>query len=349
MQKNHSAVSKKSGIGFQPVVPNSQSVGPCRPNTEIRTLKTEHRKLKTEHRSLNTEHRTLKTENYIAICSLFLCFMEWNFISNTSIAQQVFRQRIGLQRADAEEADDEAPDAAAIRGALPRMNRQQMEEYMYGSLGGSKAAFHKLKRESIRRELDRVHSICNLTDEQWSKLNEAIDLDIQHVENRITTLLSGYDGKMTPQLLQEMQQKVWQFTSSMESNKTDRNAIWHKVLMSQLTKEQSKLIEFDDAKKRANLARTSYLRHLLSLQRKLGLSSDQRSKLEVWLSQDRNQEADFLKLCAKIERSVDAAEILSSDQLKSLKEFPAVPIQPPVLPMRVIMPIPIPAIQAPVK
>ena len=41
-------------------------------------------------------------------------------------------------------------------GVLPRMNRQQMEEYMYGSLGGSKAAFQKLKRESIRRELDRV-------------------------------------------------------------------------------------------------------------------------------------------------------------------------------------------------
>ena len=80
-----------------------------------------------------------------------------------------YAQEIPLM--DIEEEDDLMAEANAIRGALPRMNRQQMEEYMYGSLGGSKAAFQKLKRESIRRELDRVHSICELTEEQWSKLD----------------------------------------------------------------------------------------------------------------------------------------------------------------------------------
>lgn len=322
MQKNLSSLSEISGIGFQLVVLNS-------------------------HRSLNHNGKPrVQVRRWISTCLLLFCFFAGNSCSNTAMAQGI-RQRIVIQQPKAEEEDDEAPGAAVVRGALPRMNRQQMEEYMYGSLGGSKAAFHKLKRESIRRELDRVNSICSLTDEQWSKLNEAIDLDIQHIENRITSLLSAYDGKMTPQLLQEMQQKVWQFASSIESNKTDRNAIWYKVLKSQLTKDQSKLIESDDAKKRANLARTMYLKHLLSFQRKLGLSSSQRLKLEEWLKQEKNQDNNFLPLCTKIVRSPEIAEILSPAQIESLKEFPALPIQPPAQQMRLIRPLP--AIQVPAR
>ena len=135
---------------------------------------------------------------WIAKCVLLFCWLGFGTLPSIGNAQGV---ALGI------EEDDESPEDAAQRGALPRMTRQQMEEYMYASLGGSKAAFHKLKRESIRRELDRVNSICVLSEDQWAKLNEAIEIDIQHIENRITSMLSGYDGKMTPQLLQEMQQK----------------------------------------------------------------------------------------------------------------------------------------------
>ena len=207
------------------------------------------------------------------------------------------------------------------RGVLPRMNRQQMEEYMYGSLGGSKAAFQKLKRESIRRELDRVHSICELSDEQWSKLNEAIEVDVQHIENRITSILSPYDGKMTPQLLQEMQQKVWQFASTVQSNKVDTKAVWHKVLMTQLTKEQLGKIKEDEARKRANSIRTSHFRSLLSLQRKLGLNAVQRSKIEEWVAESGRRELDFQGLCKELHESPMAIEFLSPKQLSALKEL----------------------------
>ena len=343
MQKNLSTPSEISGITFQPVVLRSQANSLCR--TVVAGLARVQCPDPMAIRSLATPATVgVFIGSVRLIWVLLFSFLEWNSVLNISVAQGI-PKRVGIQQV--EEEEDEAPDVAVVRGALPRMNRQQMEEYMYGSMGGSKAAFHKLKRESIRRELDRVNSICKLTDEQWSKLNEAIDLDIQHIENRITSLLSGYDGKMTPQMLQEMQQKISQFASSIESNKTDRNLICYKVLKSQLTKDQSKLIESDDSRKRANLARTMYLRHLLSLQRKLGLSSNQRLKLEEWLKQEKNQETDFVKLCGKMERSAEVAEILNPTQLNSLKEFPAMPLQQPVLPMRLIKPLP--AIQAPAK
>ena len=230
----------------------------------------------------------------------------FGFFPSTSFAQII-------PEVEVEEGEDVMDDFNGMgQGVLPRMNRQQMEEYMYGSLGGSKAAFQKLKRESIRRELDRVHSICDLTDEQWSKLNEAIEVDVQHIENRITSILSPYDGKMTPQLLQEMQQKVWQFASTVQSDKVDKKSVWHKVLMSQLTKEQTEKIKGDETRKRANAIRTNHLRSLLSLQRKLGLNSTQRAKIEEWVQERGDRELDFQKLCQELFESPLAKEVLSA-------------------------------------
>ena len=248
----------------------------------------------------------------------FVCFLIWIcLIAFVQISSTSFAQEIPLV-----DVEDEEEQLAGMNGfaggVLPRMNRQQMEEYMYGSLGGSKAAFQKLKRESIRRELDRVHSICNLTDEQWSKLNEAIEVDVQHIENRITSILSPYDGRMTPQLLQDMQQKVWQFASSVQSDKVDKKAVWHKVLMSQLTKEQTEKIKGDESRKLANLKRTSQLRSLLSLQRKLGLNSTQRAKIEEWAKELGDRELDFQIVCEELHKAPIAKEILSEKQLSAL-------------------------------
>lgn len=269
--------------------------------------------------------------SWIAKCLLFVCWLEFGMLPKPTVAQGV---AIGI------EEDDEPPEDAAQRGALPRMTRQQMEEYMYGSLGGSKAAFHKLKRESIRRELDRVDSVCVLTEEQWGKLNGAIEIDIQHIENRITTLLSGYDGKMTPPLLQEMQQKVWQFASSIQTDKADKNAVWHKVLNSQLTKQQNEKIQLDDAKKAANRTRTDQLKSLLILQRKLGLTESQRVKIDEWLKQDANRGLDIPALCNKLVESADSHHLLRPAQIKALMESPV------VLPMQLQAPRPL---QAPVQ
>ncbi len=217
------------------------------------------------------------------------------------------------------EADLDGDAVPAVPGALPRMNRAQLEEYIYGSLGGSKASFQKTKRESIRREIDRVHSICSLTDLQIAKVNEAIDVDIQHIETKINSLLSAYDPKMTPQTLQEMQTKVWQFTQTLQTEKVDKRSVWHKVLISQLTKDQKEKIKLDEERKEANAARTDKLRVMLSLQRKLGLSARQRIKIDEWLSQNEHREVNFQIVCKSLAKSTIAAEVLRPDQIQSLE------------------------------
>ncbi len=261
-------------------------------------------------------------------CMLFFFLLHSVFITSESFAQGAAQ----------DQEEEEAADAAIVRGALPRMNRQQMEEYMYGSLGGSKAAFHKLKRDSIRRELDRVHSICSLTDEQWSKLNEAIDVDIQHIEIRITSLLS-YDGKMSPQVLQEMQQKVWQFAASIQNEKEEDRAVWRKVLNSLITKEQSQKIKEDELKKVSNQSRTAQLKSLLSLQRKLGLNEIQRVELDEWLCKEENRDLDFAAVCRKLRKSASVAQLLSPVQRKALE---AVPASIPIPLNRILPPVDIP-------
>ncbi len=263
---------------------------------------------------LRTCNRKLgpRSELCMSTCLLFFCLWHSVFFASTSFAQGAAQ----------DQEEEEAAEAEVVRGALPRMNRQQMEEYMYGSLGGSKAAFHKLKRDSIRRELDRVHSICTLTDEQWSKLNEAIDVDIQHIEIRITSLLS-YDGKMSPKVLQEMQQKVWQFAASIQNEKEEDKAVWRKVLNSQLTKEQSQKIKADESKKLSNQSRTAQLKNLLSMQRKLGLNEIQRVRLDEWLSKEENRDLDFAAVCRKLRKSAPVADILSPVQRKALETVPA--------------------------
>lgn len=107
--------------------------------------------------------------------------------------------------------DEDVDDEGAVvwgQGAFPQMDRQTMRESMFGALGGSEAAFQKLKRESIRRELDRINVICSLTDEQQEKLNKAIEIDIQHVHAKIETALSKFDSKMTVQQFQQIQQEI---------------------------------------------------------------------------------------------------------------------------------------------
>lgn len=236
--------------------------------------------------------------------------------------------------------DEEANDAFPMPGALPRMSRQQMEEMLYGSLGGSKVAFHKLRRESIRRQLDRVDSVCGFTESQWLKLNEAIEVDIQQIETKIANLMSSFEAKMTPQRLQEMQQKFWQFANQV-NNEKEVDGVWRKVLRSQLTKEQTVKVEADKEILAANLMRTERHKVYLMLQRRLGLSASQRREIEAHvesfnatdrivsdpLARKKTPLEIGQRLMGFVQRSPEVASILSPEQRIALSSMKA-PLPP---------------------
>jgi hypothetical protein len=201
--------------------------------------------------------------------------------------------------------EEDAEDEPWQGGAFPKMTRQNIRESIFGGLGGSEAAFQKSKRDEIRRELDRVNSICPLSEEQKEKLEVAIEIDIQHVMTSIETAISKYDTKMTIQQFQQIQSEVQQILAALKSNKKGTE-IWQKVLQNQLTPSQRESLERDRILVEENRLRTQRLKTLLGLQRKLGLTAPQRASVLRWLSRDDHQELDFaavFQLLAKSDES----------------------------------------------
>ena len=250
-------------------------------------------------------------------------------------AIEVQAQAIQIQRIQPRVIlDEDVDDEGAViwgQGAFPQMDRQTMRESMFGALGGSEAAFQKLKRESIRRELDRINVICSLTDEQQEKLNKAIEIDIQHVHAKIETALSKFDSKMTVQQFQQIQQEIYAVTGTLNAVSKQDGEVWRKVLRSQLTAEQSSKIEEDKQKVVANQSRTQQLKLLLRLQRKLGLTSKQRNALCEWIKEKKQNHFDFATIW-KLLASVDDNQIPFTAAQRKLLAQPLGPADLPNMP-----------------
>jgi hypothetical protein len=231
--------------------------------------------------------------------------------------------------------DEDVDDEGAViwgQGAFPQMDRQTMRESMFGALGGSEAAFQKLKRESIRRELDRINVICSLTDEQQEKLNKAIEIDIQHIHAKIETALSKFESKMTVQQFQQIQQEIHALTGTLNAVSKQDGEVWRKVLRSQLTAEQSTKIEEDKQKVEANQSRTQQLKVLLRLQRKLGLTAKQRNALSEWIKEKKQTQFDFATIW-KLLASVDDNQIPFTATQRKLLAQPLGPADLATMPM----------------
>ncbi|MEQ1824330.1 MAG: hypothetical protein ABL921_00200 [Pirellula sp.] len=260
----------------------------------------------------------------VNVAIIFLAVVGLDVIA---MAQQVaplnHRNAIPVQRAD----EPEDLDDAWQQGAFPRMTRQSMRESLFSGLGGSEAAFQKSRREKIRRELDRVNSICPLTDEQKEKLEMAIDIDIQHLLTKIETVLSKYDSKMTVQQFQQIQVEVQQLVGTIPSSKQE-NEIWRKVLKSQLTAEQKALLDQDMQLTEQNRLRTEQLKILLSLQRKLGLTKPQREAVSEWLKKERNSSLPFSRILKRLENDKDLSITWTPTQQRVLKT-PVSDVLPP--------------------
>jgi hypothetical protein len=112
------------------------------------------------------------------------CFTRWRFVLATLLAMLLVAVPMQSAWTQPPEADvDVLVEEELVGNAMGnmfmanRLTRQSLKESLFSSLGGSEAAFQKMKREGIRREVDRVHKICELTPDQIEKLNDAIELD----------------------------------------------------------------------------------------------------------------------------------------------------------------------------
>jgi len=224
--------------------------------------------------------------------------------------------------------DDDGPDDEELngeemwaQGAFPRMNRQMLRESLFGALGGSENAFQQMKRQSIRRELDRIEQICGLSTEQKEKIEDAIEIDIQHIHAKIETLMSEFDSKMTMEQFQQIQQNVYSYASQMNANHDGSNEIWRKVLRAMLTDEQTDKLSQDKLVVEGNRLRTRRLQILLQFQRKLGLTEKQRVSVLDWLNTQEVLDQPFWKWCEKLLAAKEVGD-LNERQRKVLVSVP---------------------------
>jgi hypothetical protein len=162
-----------------------------------------------------------------------------------------------------------------------RLSRGEMEEMLYGKLGGSRQAFRRLRRESIQRYIDRVDKVCGLDEVQKKKIDASIDIDIARTESMVASLLSELQETTAPARKKDIYDEAWASISDHQTKESLLDdSIWRKVLHSILTKEQWTQLEEDQHRVEQRTADSKKHRLLLGMQRRLGLNRTQRK----WLS-----------------------------------------------------------------
>ncbi|AMV33524.1 hypothetical protein VN12_15460 [Pirellula sp. SH-Sr6A] len=165
-----------------------------------------------------------------------------------------------------------------------KLSRAELEEMLYGLLGGSRQAFRRLRREAIQRSIDRVDQVCKLNDSQKEKIDGSIEIDIARIESTITSLLSEIREDTPPEKKQAIYNNAWQRLRTMQQQDTlDQDALWKKVLHATLTAEQQKQLDEDEKRVEATRERSGKYRLLLLVQRKVGLTTPDRQRLLAFL------------------------------------------------------------------
>lgn len=169
---------------------------------------------------------------------------------------------------------------AARESIHARLDRDQLEELLYGTLGGSKQAFRRSKKESIQRYVDQVDQVCDLSDEQLAKIQNAIDVEIARWESRITALLSEITPSTEPTQKQTIFTQAWSKALSFQNEtKENETTVWYKTLVSTLTPEQLEKLAADREQMNIRERNVTRYRILLLAHRALGLSESQREAL----------------------------------------------------------------------
>lgn len=194
---------------------------------------------------------------------------------------------------------------AARESIHARLDRDQLEELLYGTLGGSKQAFRRSKKESIQRYVDQVDQVCDLSDEQLAKVQSAIDVEIARWESRITALLSEITPSTEPSQKQTIFTQAWSKAMSFQNEpKETETTVWYKTLVSTLSADQLEKLAADRKQMQIRERNVTRYRFLLLAHRSLGLTKVQRSTLN--------------DLLAKRDKDLDLPQISS---LKQLHEY----------------------------
>lgn len=173
---------------------------------------------------------------------------------------------------------------AAKESIHAKLDRDQLEELLYGTLGGSKQAFRRSKKESFQRYIDQIDQVCDLSEEQINKIQSAVEIEIARWESRVTALLSEITPDTDPAQKQSIFTKAWSQALEFQNQpKDNESTVWYKTLVSTLTPEQLQKLDADRDRIRVRERAVKRYQILLLLHRSLGLNKDQRASFAAIL------------------------------------------------------------------
>lgn len=165
-----------------------------------------------------------------------------------------------------------------------RLSRIELEELLYGSIGGSRQAYRRVRKDNIQRYVDRVKIVCGLSDTQIQKVKSAIDIDILRTETEIASLLSSINEKTLSDQKQQTFNTAWRSIQLIQQRlATEESSLWNKVLQSQLTETQRKALELDTEEIEQRKVAIEKQKTFLLLQRKAGLIAHERKSLQEFI------------------------------------------------------------------
>jgi hypothetical protein len=209
---------------------------------------------------------------------------------------------------------------AARESIHARLDRDQLEELLYGTLGGSKQAFRRSKKESIQRYVDQVDQVCDLSDEQLAKIQNAIDVEIARWESRITALLSEITPSTEPTQKQTIFTQAWSKALSFQNEtKENETTVWYKTLVSTLTPEQLEKLAADHEQMKVRERNVTRYRILLLAHRALGLTKSQREALNNLLENKANEPREEIRSLSQLYNflaTLNEATVALSDKQK---------------------------------
>jgi hypothetical protein len=162
-------------------------------------------------------------------------------------------------------------------------------DMLYGSLGGSRQAFRRMRRDTIQRYIDRIDNVCKLSDDQKNKIDQSIEIDIARTESKVASLLSEIQDSTPGAKKNAVYNEAWKSIHTIQREQAnDASSLWRKVLNSSLTAEQSAKLEDDQKRIVAREAEAKKFRLILLIQRKLGMHLAQRRALSDFLFRPEN-------------------------------------------------------------
>lgn len=196
----------------------------------------------------------------------------------TKIPRAIDREREAVE--DPAEIDDKQGGDRLIE-----MDRGRWIDMVYGQLGGNEATFDQTYRRRVRLALNRIELICGISETLREKVQATAELESQRLKADILTLINDAPLRLTQKQYSDFYQRIWKLIQPYQSrmnqgNNQESEALWRKVLTTQLDEKQQKQITEDAAKRTAYREEVQRLETVLKITRRLGLNRDQRNNLD---------------------------------------------------------------------